>query len=257
MIDIFAILAFAAAHALAGCLTTTSSSSSQSANEAQLGGETEGAYSDLDQAAELSSGAQSGEGAIAVGATTGGSSMSGAVAGGTAVRGNVGGGNVGPGGVEITTIDSSDPAVTEAALGANTTVAEASLEANAFVSQQALEDEASSATASSDTAQASIAAGVLQTQQNDAFGEAALQSAADSEADSTTALEAMGTETQQNAANALAAAQNEITAGVTPAQQFQTISGTQQGTISKVATYLTVITGIIGVIYFLRKGKLS
>ncbi len=96
---------------------------------------------------------------------------------------------------------------------------------------------------------------------NDQFGEAALQSAADVEANDTTALEAMSTETQQNAANALAAAQNETLAGVTPAQEFQTVgAGQSAGTIfgysvSTISTWLTVIVAIITLAYFLKHKK--
>ncbi len=158
-------------------------------------------------------------------------------------------------GTAITTINSSDPQVTEAALAANENVAGNALASNATVATSALNDLESTATTS-------IEAGVYDTQLNDQFGESALQMAANSEANSTTALEAMGTETQQNAANALAAAQNEITAGVAPSQQFQDVTPTTPGTLafgdstlSTWAMWLGIAAAVIGIFYYLGQGK--
>jgi hypothetical protein len=137
---------------------------------------------------------------------------------------------------------SSDPEVTEAALGGAETVSVSAIDANSAVASSA------------------IAAGVAATQANAAFGEDALSFAANAQADATTTVEgvaeqvAAGEETTAN--NALAAAQNETLAGVTPAQQFQEYGTTTSGsTVSSIATWLTVIVAVVTIAYFIKKGK--
>jgi hypothetical protein len=186
---------------------------------------------------------------------TGGSQSPAIIAGAQAAvggvsRSTIGGPVGGRGNIEITSVETSDPAVTLGALSANENIAGGAFD----VANHALADEESTATAS-------IEAGAYDTQLNDQFGEAALQAAGDVEAANTTALEAMSTESQQNASNALAAAQNETLAGVTPAQQFQNVgAGGAAGTIfgysvNTIATWLTVIVAIISLAYFLRAKK--
>lgn len=159
----------------------------------------------------------------------------------------------GSGNVSVVNVSSSDPDVVEAALASNTATTADALAANASVSNTALDDLESGATAS-------IAAGVAYTQLNDQFGEDALQSAANAEANSTTALEAMGTESETTANNALAAAQNETLAGVTPAQQFQAVEPNTPGTVesgnlTKLATWISVIAGALAIFFYLTKKK--
>jgi hypothetical protein len=236
--DIIALIAL-------GCFS--GSSSNQQEEQASVAGEAEGAGSQFIGVGAGSSGSGD-QGSIVAG--------SGVAAGATAIRGNVGQ-QSGHDNTDITTIDSSDPAVTEAAL-----------ETNAYVSTSALNDEEGTAVAALQivgaTAQSSIAAGVASVQENDLFGEYALQSAADAEANSTTALEAMSTESETIANNAVTAAQNETLAGVTPAQELQDVSPETPGTLSsseskadKWAAWITIAVGVLTLIYFLRKGKLS
>lgn len=176
---------------------------------------------------------------------------------GVSGQGGIGHQSGGVGDTDITTISTSDPEVTLAALDANQNVtgqALSTVDQSLSLANGSLQDLESVATSS-------IEAGVDTTALNDQFGEAALQSAADSEANNTTALEAMGTETQQNAANALAAAQNETLAGVTPAQEFQTVgAGGAAGTIfgysvNTIATWLTIAVAVISLAYWLKHRK--
>jgi len=184
---------------------------------------------------------------------------------GVSGQGGIGHQSGGVGDTDITTIESSDPAVAESAIAGEQSTAGEALEANSYVvgqaaamSQAAMSDTESSATAS-------IAASVDMTALNDQFGEDALQMASNAEAASTTGLEAGASESTQLADNALAAAQNETLAGVTPAQQFQAIqgegaagAGTIDGySVSTIATWLTVIIGLISLAYFLKHKKLS
>jgi hypothetical protein len=231
----------------------SSSDSSETANESQLGGETNGDESPLTQAGSSSTGGN------ASGSQTAGNSSSAAVAQGVAARGNIGQVS-GQGNTNITTIDTSDPAVTTAALEADYYTSQAA----DSVANIALNDEQGTATAAiqgnTTVSVAALEAGAIDTANDDSLAEGALQSAADAEADSTTAVEASSDESDTVASNALAAAQNETLAGVTPAQEFQSVeastptSGISAGNI---ATWLTIGVGIITVIYFLKKGKLS
>jgi hypothetical protein len=157
-----------------------------------------------------------------------------------------------------TTIETSDPDVTEAALLANTVTSAQADQTVASVTNTALSDEESTATAAIGNANAAIAANAYTTALNDQFGESALQTAADSEANDTTALEASATEEAQVATNALAAAQNETLAGVTPAQEFQEVSPQTPGTITSAntwATYITIAAGVLAIIFYFRAKK--
>lgn len=166
----------------------------------------------------------------------------------------------GVGNTSITNITNADPAVSEAALESNTDVAETAIAGISSTSGAALGLANSALGDEESTATMSIQAGVADTQMNDAFGEEALQSAADAEATSTTGLESMGTQEADVATNALAAAQNETLAGVTPAQEFQSVSpAIANSTSSKLATigtYLTILGGIVALLVFFKtKGK--
>lgn len=160
----------------------------------------------------------------------------------------------GRGNTAITTIETSDPEVTTAALATTANIADTSLESYDDLANHALASNEAVATMA-------INAGVATTAQNATFGEAALEAAANAEANVTTALEGISTESQQTASNALAASQNETLAGVTPAQEFQQVSPTTPDTLtsssrlSSLATILAIIVAVISIIYFLRKGK--
>jgi hypothetical protein len=159
---------------------------------------------------------------------------------------------------DITTVESSDPAVSEAAINGEENTAGEALEANYAVTQQATALSASALADNESVATASIQSGVDMTALNDQFGEDALQTAANAEANATTGLEAGATESSQVASNALAAAQNETLAGITPGQEFEGVgSSSSSQSVSTIATWVTVAVGLITLIYFFRKGKLA
>jgi hypothetical protein len=220
------------ASAAQGNATSSNASSLNSATNQELSGETEGDQSPFTQ--------------------VGANSKSAAVNGGVSLQqGNV---TSGKGGTvnDITTIESSDPDVVEAALSANEDVSAGAAE----LANNALTDLAGVATSS-------IEAGVLDTQANAAAGESALNDAAQAEAEATTEEEASATESTTVASNGLAAAENETLAGVTPAQLFQQVQPATPSTLassttaSQWATYLGIAVAVVTLIYFFRKGKVS
>lgn len=157
----------------------------------------------------------------------------------------------GSGNVSTVNVTTDDPQVVDTAVASNTVVA-----------NTALDDLESGTTADvtaiSNVANSSIAAGVAYTNLNDAFGEDALSAAANAEANSTTALEAMGTESETTANNALAAAQNETLAGVTPAQEFQAVEPNVPGSpakLSTLATWVAVISGGLAIYFYVFRKK--
>jgi hypothetical protein len=137
------------------------------------------------------------------------------------------GGRVSGGGEESIDIESDDPA----ALTAMQTVSVAALAANEQTSAQALSDVGG-------VASESIQAGAAESVANDSFGEAALQAASDAESTDTTALEEEAANfaagESATATNSLAAAENEVLAGITPGQEFQAsgINTTAGGSVS-------------------------
>jgi hypothetical protein len=154
-------------------------------------------------------------------------------------------GNVDRGSTVSVSTQTEDPELIEAALGGAEHVALASIQSNADVANNA------------------IGAGVAYTALNEQFGNAALDFASNAQAQATTTLE---NEAQQFAAgvtetanNALAAAQNETLAGVTPAQQFQAsgASGTLAGQVAawSTTTWIAVIGGILAILYYLKARK--
>jgi hypothetical protein len=220
-----------------------------------------------EQVAGESSGTQSAVIAASGNANVGGVNVSGVGGLGRQVvtvnRGATGGTrNNGNGGAitnnDITTVESSDPAVSEAAINGEENTAGEALEANYAVTQQATALSASALADNESVATASIQAGVDMTALNDQFGEDALQTAANAEANATTGLEAGATESSQVASNALAAAQNETLAGITPGQEFEGVgSSSSSQSVSTIATWVTVAVGLITLMYFFRKGKLA
>jgi hypothetical protein len=146
-------------------------------------------------------------------------------------------------------ISSSDPDVLEAALASNTSVSNTAIGSNTSLAL----DEANESEA---TATAAIAASTDQVLANDQFGLAAIDAAANEDAYATTAVESASTQSQVTAQDALAAAQNTLTAGVAPSQEFQT-SGTAslQTQTQTWATWITIISGVIAVWFFFLKKK--
>lgn len=173
---------------------------------------------------------------------------------------NVGGSVGNNGSSETINITSSDVA----AMASNTAVATAALEANTVDSMDAIGEVASVATGAENVAAASIASGAAEVAANDSFGEAALQAASDAESTDTTALEqeaadfTAGVSTLGN--NALAAAQNETLAGVTPAQQLASAGiDTSTGSSSTSwswSTILGITAALLGIwVFFRSRGK--
>lgn len=199
---------------------------------------------DNEQTAGQGGGAGSSTSVGGVGSTGTGSS-------GVNARGNIGQ-QTGRNNVDITTIETSDPEIAQAAIHASTDSAANALLSNTIVTSQALNDLESTATAS-------INAGVTDNAINASFGAAALNTAANAEANATTALENFGANATTAADNALAAAQNETLAGVTPAQEFQAAggAGSLTGVLNgaSLVTWLSVAVAIFGIIYYLRKAK--
>ena len=119
------------------------------------------------------------------------------------------------------------------------------------------------ATGAENVAAASIASGAAEVAANDSFGEAALQAASDAESTDTTTLEqeaadfTAGVSTLGN--NALAAAQNETLAGVTPAQQLASAgidTSTGGSTSWSWSTILGITAALLAILVFFRsQGK--
>ena len=245
--------------AVMAAFSKSSSTASQEETNEQAAGEGGGAGSTTLVAGSGSVGAGGGINVQA------GAGSSGAGAGLNAYDSKLGGTQTGgTGNTEITSIVSTDPAVAEAALESNTEVNKVATGAVVTLAGEALGDEEGTAIASTNavtsTAIASIQEGAIEQQLNDQFGEEALQSAENSEAQSVTGLETAATESTVLGSNALAAAQNETLAGVTPAQEFQAVSAepgvsSSSGGLSKIALYITIAVGVISLIYFFRKGK--
>ena len=173
--------------------------------------------------------------------------------GGTRVQGNLGQASGAGTNTSITTITDSDPAVTLGAIQETGDISGEALGDYTNLAESALGDNESVATAS-------IAAGVSDTALNDSFALQALQSSANEEANDTTAVEAAATESDQVANNGLAAAENETLAGVTPAQEFQSVNpetGVSSSSVSTIGTWLGIIVAVLTLFYFLRKGKLT
>jgi nucleotide-binding universal stress UspA family protein len=226
----------------------STSSAEQSTSQEQVGAEGGGSESPT----------------LVTGASSPYSNDSGTIAGAASANANNQGlnlsaSNIGYGGSDnITTVtdQSEDPEIIEAALGGAETIAVGAEQSNTAVSEAAVN-------AAAGTAQYSIAAGVADTAQDSEFGEEALQFAANAQAEDTTTLEtaaqeyAAGLETTAN--NALAAAQNETLAGVTPAQTFQeyggssSLTGLLNGT--SLVTWVIVISAIAAIYYYFFRKK--
>jgi len=157
----------------------------------------------------------------------------------------------------IVTISTPDVA----ALEANTTVSEAALAANVHTAHDALAAVAQMGSESQTVALQSIQAGLAESQANTAFGTAALQIAAASQASQTTVLEQEAAQFASGAAqianNAQIAAQNLELAGVTPGQTLDTSSILSTGgtTLTKVAAWVGIAGAVVAAFYFLTRKK--
>ena len=216
--------------------------------------------------ADTSNEAVGGEGAAGAGSPTviagAGSASAGATAGQNIVSGqghitDSYGGTVASGGSETINVTSSDLA----ALQSNQAVSEAALASNTSVVQDSLDAVGEVALGAETVAANSIAAGVAETAANNSFGEQALQFAANAQSTDTTALEqeaanfAAGVSTLGN--NALAAAQNETLAGITPGQAYESAGiSTQMGSSNTWQTWaavVAVVAGVFTLFHYLKK----
>jgi hypothetical protein len=147
------------------------------------------------------------------------------------------------------------------ALNESQTVTVAALQSNTDVTGAALASLDQVATGAEVEAGNSIAAGVAETEANDQFGEQALASASALQSTDTTALEQEAEEfaagVSQLGNNALAAAQNETLAGITPGQAYEEgsiqPSAQNAGAVSTIAAWLGIIGFVIAGFYFILK----
>lgn len=152
-------------------------------------------------------------------------------------------------------ISSSDPDVVEAALAANVDVANGALTTNSDVSQVAI-------TAAATTANNAITT-IGNTTANDlAFGAASLAAAQASEDSATTETENLAAEYAAGQSQALDNAQTTAnnlatgtTQGISQAQLPTNADEQGGGTINNLATWITVIAGMLAIYFYFRKGR--
>jgi hypothetical protein len=163
-------------------------------------------------------------------------------------------------------ITSSDPDVTEAALAAGVSDSQAASADTATVAQTALDDSSLEAIALSQGAD-TVAAGAIGSGESDvanseSFADDALQAAANENADNTTETEALAAEyatgLSQSAANAQILANDAYTGQgqALNSGNLPTLAA-EAGTTSwqTLATWVAIISGIIAIYYYFKKGK--
>ena len=182
---------------------------------------------------------------------SGASSVGGGSTGVNLEKSNLGQGNsIGAGGTQVINISNPDVEALQSNLG----IAQAALGANAYVAHDAI-------TAVGNVAEDAESVALSAIQGNSATTIASQNLAAAAIGQSTAAVEQLSQELASGATqlgnNALAASQNEILGGLTPAQQLS-----QQGivptantpsTLQTIAAYVGIGGAIIALLYFLRK----
>lgn len=237
------------------CKSDSESESEQSTTQQQVGAQLSG----ISGSASVAGAYSQGSGA--------GSSVSHVLQGATVGKGS------------IVNVTDSDPAVTYAALqsGEDDTaaaltagtqfshdaseVAQAALLSNTTVTGNALNDLGAVSEGAEEVAGASIAAGAADVANNDSFAEAALHSAENEEATSTTAVETTAAESisgaSQDAANAQIG-ENDAVAGQGQnlgSGTVATVSQEQGTSLNNVYLWVSIIGGLLTIWLIFRKGK--